>query len=84
MGHTYFLTIVDDYSRGTWTHLTVTKDEAIILIKRFVVMVKRQFGKTTNIIRSDNALELQRSNEALSFFVETGIKHKTSCVHTPQ
>jgi len=83
-GHRYFLTIVDDYSRGTWTHLMVTKDEALTLIKRFVIMAKTQFGQIVRIIRSDNALELGRSNEALSFFAETGIKHETSCVHTPQ
>jgi len=45
LGHRYFLTIVDDYSRGTWTHLMVTKDEAITLIKRFVIMAKTQLRK---------------------------------------
>ena len=35
-------------------------------------------------IRSDNALELGRSSEALSFFADNGIRHETSCVHTPQ
>ena len=77
-GHRYFLTIVDDYSRGTWTHLMVTKDEALPLIKQFVTMVKTQFDKTVKAIRSDNALELGRSNDALRFFAETGIKHETS------
>ena len=83
-GHRYFLTIVDDYSRGTWTHLMVTKDEAFFLIKRFVNMAKTQFDKTVKVIRSDNALELGRSHEALKFFAETGIRHETSCIHTPQ
>ena len=62
----------------------VTKDEALSLIKRFVNMVRTQFAKTVKAVRSDNALELGRSNEALSFFAETGIKHETSCIHTPQ
>jgi len=84
VGHKYFLTVVDDYSRATWTHLMVIKDEAIILIKRFVIMARTQFGKIMRLIRSDNALELGRRSEALSFFAETGIKHETSCVHTPQ
>ena len=26
-GHRYFLTIVDDFTRATWTHLMVTKDD---------------------------------------------------------
>jgi len=52
VGNRYFLTIVDDYSRGTWTHLMVTKDEAIALIKRFVIMAKVQFGQTVKIVTS--------------------------------
>jgi len=62
----------------------VTKDEAITLIKRFVTMTKTQFGKTVRIVRSDKALELGRSTEALNFFVEARIKYETSCDHTPQ
>jgi len=83
VNHRYFLTIVDDYSRGTWKHLMVTKDEAITLIKRFMTMAKTQFGKTVKVVKSDNALELG-SSDALSFFGKTRIKHETSCVHTPQ
>ena len=40
VGHKYFFTIVDDYARGMWTHLMVTMDEAITLIKRSVVMAR--------------------------------------------
>ena len=35
-GHRFFLTIIDDYTRTTWTYLMVTKDEALGLIKSFV------------------------------------------------
>jgi len=28
-GHRFFLTIVDDFTRATWTHLMITKNEAI-------------------------------------------------------
>ena len=38
--HRYFLTIVDDFTRTTWTHLMVTKDEAIGLIKSFTKMTQ--------------------------------------------
>ena len=79
-GHRYFLTIVDDFSRGTLTHLLVTKDEAVSLLKSFVVMVKTQFDKTVQVIRSDNALELSKSYEILEFFASSGITHQTSCV----
>ena len=39
-GHRFFLTIVDDFTRATWTHLMVAKDEAMGLIKSFVKMAQ--------------------------------------------
>jgi len=62
----------------------VTKNEALHLIKYFVAMAKTQFNGIVKIIRSDNALELGLSNEALDFFAANGIVHQTSCVQTPQ
>jgi len=60
-GHRFFLTIVDDYIRITWTHLMVTKDEAIGLMKAFVKMAQTQVSCTVKTIRSDNALNLPKA-----------------------
>jgi len=35
-----FFTIVDDFSRATWTHLMVTKDEAASMLKSFLLIAK--------------------------------------------
>ncbi|XP_070049496.1 uncharacterized protein [Nicotiana tomentosiformis] len=43
-GYKYFLTIVDDYSRVTWTFLLSTKSNAFGVLKNFLVMIERQFG----------------------------------------
>jgi len=83
-GHRYFLSIVDDYTRITWTHLMVTKDEAMPLLISFVKMAHTQFSKAVKIIRSDNALEFSKSGTALEFLTSNGIIHQTSCVQTPQ
>ncbi|XP_019261720.1 PREDICTED: uncharacterized protein LOC109239589 [Nicotiana attenuata] len=83
-GSKYFLTIVDDLSRCTWTHLMGSKSNAFPLLKAFVLMVQTQFHVTIQSIRSDNALKLGNSNVAVSFFSENGIIHQTSCPHTPQ
>ena len=83
-GHRFFLTIVDDYTRATLTHLMVTKDEAFDLIKSFVRIVHTQFSGIVKIIRTDNALQLGKSNVALDFFASTGIIQQTSCIQTPQ
>ena len=60
-GHRFFVTIVDDYIRITWTHLMVTKDEAIGLMKAFVKMAQTQFSCTVKTIGSDNALNLPKA-----------------------
>lgn len=42
-GFKYFLTIVDDFSRGTWTFLLSTKSSVFDILKSFLSMVERQF-----------------------------------------
>jgi len=83
-GYKYFMTIVDDYSRTTWTHLISCKSNALSLIKAFLEMVKTQYHTSVQTIKSDNAFELGGSNEAIGFFSSKGILHQPSCVGTPQ
>lgn len=45
----YLLTLVNDYSRTTWTHLLSTESSAFPMIKAFVDMVKTQFSTVFNI-----------------------------------
>ena len=54
-GMQYFLTIVDDCSRFTWTYLLKHKSEASGALIRFITLVKTQIGKTMKQIRFDNA-----------------------------
>ncbi|XP_016562605.2 uncharacterized protein LOC107861756 [Capsicum annuum] len=83
-GYRYFLTIVDDYSRGTWTYLLRTKSNVFPVLQCFLNMVERQFNIKVNTIRSDNALELGKSLIATNYFNSQGIVHQTSCVASPQ
>lgn len=83
-GYTYFLTIVDDFSRTIWTHLLSTKSIATPIIQNFVAMVETQFSIKIKRIRSDNALELGSSIVATKFLHSKGILHETSCNATPQ
>ena len=83
-GQRFVLTIVDDFTSATWSHLMVTKDETMSLIKSFVKIAQTQFSTQIKVLRSDNALELSTSNVALDFFATSGIMHQTNCVQTPQ
>lgn len=83
-GYKYFLTLVDDFSRGTWTYLLTAKSNAFSVLKQFLAMVERQFDVNVQKIRSDNALELGKGIEEAEFLRSQGIIHQTSCVATPQ
>ncbi|XP_076910198.1 uncharacterized protein LOC143567756 [Bidens hawaiensis] len=83
-GFKYFLTIVDDFSRTTWTHLLATKAGAFPVLQGFVEMVATQFNTKIKCIRSDNAFELGGGNKQAEYFRSKGILHQTICVHVHQ
>lgn len=79
----YFITLVDDFSRATWTYLLSCKSNALHIIKAFVNMVENQFKITVKSIRTDNGMEFT-SHESTLFFQSKGILHQKSCPYTPQ
>ena len=60
-GHTYFLTIVDDYTRTIYVHLLKLKSDTEQAIQSFINMVERQFKATVKVVRSDNGTEFKMS-----------------------
>jgi len=81
-GMRYFLTLVDDKSRWTWTFLLCLKSDVIVVLKQFLTMIKNQFGKCVKVFRSDNGGEFFNSS-CCELFVSLGIIHQRSCPHTP-
>ncbi|CAB79159.1 LTR retrotransposon like protein [Arabidopsis thaliana] len=79
-GARYFLTIVDDYSRGVWVYLMTDKSETQKHLKDFMALVERQFDTEIKTVRSDNGTEFLCMRE---YFLHKGIAHETSCVGTP-
>lgn len=80
----YFLTIVDDFYRVTWTHLMGAKRNAFDLLKAFISMVETQFSSKVLTVRNDNAFELGSSSSGSAYFSQKGIIHQTTFPHTPQ
>lgn len=80
-GASYFLTIVDDYSRAVWIYLICNKTKIEKMFLNFVALVDRQFNKKVKIVRSDNGTEF---NCLRDYFHDNGILFETSCVGTPQ
>lgn len=79
----YFLTIVDDYSKCTWTYLIKSKDQVPSIFQSFFAYVKNQFGCTVKGMRSDNGTEFFNSS-LYPLLTVLGIVHQSSCVETPQ
>ncbi|XP_075087815.1 uncharacterized protein LOC142169799 [Nicotiana tabacum] len=78
-GYKYFLTIVDDYSRGTWTYLLSTKSNVFPVLQSFLAMIESQFHNKVKFIHSDNAFELRTGNAHADFFSKQGILNQTTC-----
>jgi len=72
--HRFFLTLVDDFSRATWTYLLQHKSQAFTVLRQFYSYVYTQFDKKLKMIRSDNALEFTEG-PCKEFFLEKGIIH---------
>ncbi|XP_074306293.1 uncharacterized protein LOC141641533 [Silene latifolia] len=80
-GARYFLTLVDDFSRGVWVYLLNNKTEVPHKFKLFIAMIKRQFSAEIKIVRSDNGTEF---HPLKPYFSEQGMVFQSSCVGTPQ
>nr|GEZ18176.1 retrovirus-related Pol polyprotein from transposon TNT 1-94 [Tanacetum cinerariifolium] len=82
-GKWYVLVIVDDYSRYTWVHFLITKDETPEVIKNFLKKIYVRLQVPVIIVRTDNRTEFK--NQVLKeYFDSVGITHETSTTKTPQ
>lgn len=63
-GATYFLTMLDDNTRTTWTYLLHTKTQVPSLVSDFCAYVENHFGKHIKTIRSDNGTEIIQDSYA--------------------
>jgi len=81
-GAHYFLSIVDDASRGTWVYLMKDITDASKLLQGFVLMVKNQFNKIVKVVRCENGSEFT-SGPMQEFYFSHGILRESSCVDTP-
>ena len=79
-GSSYFLSIVDDFSRCTWTFLIPYQSDASSLVQSFYNLVVNQFNTIIKVIRSDNGPEFSLH----SFYAFKGIINQLSCVETSQ
>jgi len=82
-GARYFVTIMDDFTRNTWTQLLQSKSQVYAAIEYLLSMVETQFKTKVSMVRTDNGTEFLQSI-CLSLFGIKGILHQRSIVKTPQ
>ena len=82
-GAHYFLTVLDDCTRTTWTFLMQNKMQVLPQVRYFIAYVHTQFGKNVKAIRSDNGTKFIQS-QCSHLFGEKGIIHNRSAPRAPQ
>lgn len=71
-GARFLLTIVDDFSRCTWTYMLANKVDVSIALRTFYNIVVNQFQLKIMKVRSDNGIEFINS-VSKSYFADKGI-----------
>lgn len=79
----FFLTIVDDFSRGTWVFLMSHKSQTFKFLKNFILMIHTQFQRSAKIIRSDNGLEFISTQCQDFFFFSWHYSSNNLYLHSP-
>jgi hypothetical protein len=82
-GKSYFLLIVDDFSRFMWVELLTTKDEAFKCLKWVKALAETERGLKLHAFRSDRGGEIN-SVVFKEYCDEHGIKHFTTTPYTLQ
>ncbi|CAI7889834.1 unnamed protein product [Closterium sp. NIES-53] len=83
-GAMYSMTMVDDYTRLTWSFpLAKKSDAARVIIEEWLPMVERDSGKRVKAIRSDCGGEFF-GVEFRSWLKRHGIKQQLTTAYTPQ
>jgi hypothetical protein len=82
-GGSYFLLVVDDYSRHMWVEFLASKDQALYYIKKIKASAETELGRKLRALRTDRGGEFN-SNEFTVFSTEFGIKHHTTTPYSPQ
>lgn len=78
----FFLAIVDEYSRMTWTFLLKHKSDVCVCLQYFLNFVQCQFDKNIKILRSNNGTEFINF-VCYEMFKSLGIIHQKTYPYTP-
>jgi hypothetical protein len=82
-GASYFLLVVDDYSRFMWVELLKSKDQALEYFKKMKTRAEVELDGKLKALRTDRGGEFTSSLFTI-FCNDQGIKHYTTAPYSPQ
>ena len=82
-GFSYYMTLIDEYSRYCQVYFLKSKSETTDAIKKYIVWAERQTGEVLKCLKSDNGGEYINENLA-EYFISKGIDHSFSSPYCPQ
>jgi hypothetical protein len=82
-GKSFFLLIVDDYSRFMWLELLASKSKALQYFKKIKLAVEVESGRRLKAFRTDHGGEIHLGASVV-FCNEHNIKHNTTTPYSPQ
>jgi len=82
-GSSYFLTIIDDFSRRIWLYVSKNKSEAFQKFREWHTLIGNQHGPKLKVSRTDNGPEFV-SEQFNEFCKKIGIKRHKTVPYTPQ
>ena len=82
-GFSYFMLLINDYSRRTWVYLLKTKDEAFGKFKEWHRLVENEVNAKVKALRSDRGGEFT-SNKFANYCKQHGIRRQLTMPYTPQ
>ena len=82
-GFKYFLTFIDDDSRGTWVYFLKLKSKVFNMFLAYKALVEKQSGHKIIKLRSDNGGEYV-NKKFTTLFTKQGIQQQHTIPYTPQ
>lgn len=82
-GGSYFLTIIDDFSRKVWIHILKNKNDTFQKFREWHTLIENQKGYKLKVLRTDNGLEFV-SEQFNEFCRKLGTKRHRTVAATPQ
>lgn len=82
-GRKYVMTLIDDYSKYTYSYLLTLKSQAELVIRQFIEYCETQFGRKPKIFRSDRGGEYI-GQSLKEYLKNNGIEVQQTIPYTPE